>query len=206
MSEIIIKNFYSKKNQVSLVNRDGLICIRKKFADINDCAAEIEELSNLKALCVPRIIEVVDNCIYMSYIEGELLLDRYLSASKPEMDNLAYMLADFIKSYSKQRNGRCLADLNFRNFIVNEGCLYGVDFENTENGEELNAVIAATAFAVLYDIKISDKAEFIKAFLSRFNFSKNYLIDAISNELTVIKKRRGLTDSSNYIEFLNNLI
>lgn len=192
MAEIIIKSFYSKKNEVHLVCKNGLICMRKIFGEENSFLREKAELLALKEINVPQIIEIKKNCIYTSYIEGELLLDKYLSASIEEMPQLANMFADFLISYTNLRKGKLLADMNFRNFIVSGEKVFGVDFEEVKEGDFLLSVAQAIAFCMLYDIDMQKKEEFAKCLIQRFEFDKEKFAGALNHELCTLKKRRNI--------------
>ncbi|NCA67358.1 MAG: hypothetical protein EOM87_04770 [Clostridia bacterium] len=193
MNDNVIKKFYSKKNQVELVERGGTFCIRKIFTDNISCAKEKAELEALRDQNVPKIIETGDNYIYMTYLEGELFLDRFLTADNAELERLALMLAAFIKSYCAIRHGRCVSDLNFRNFILCKQTLFGVDFEDTEEGGEITAVSKAVAFALLYDIEENNKKSFCEKLISEFSFDKKEIDKAVNKELSCLALRRGIT-------------
>ncbi len=191
-NERIITNFYSKKNSVALVETPDGLCIKKVFADRDNCIREHAELTALKGKRVPKILKKADNCIYMEYIEGELLLDAFLKADRAGLARLAGLLAGFISEYCDCRKGRCLADLNYRNFIICGNALYGIDFENTEAGSVLSALSNAIAFALLYDLDKDGKDYFVACLASHFSYDRDSLIKAVEEQLEVIMQRRGI--------------
>lgn len=190
MNEITVKDFLSKKNSVSLVESGGVFMVKKIYSDLSRMENEIRELDALKGQNAPKIIRVEDNRLYMTYIEGELFLDAFLKGDLEELKNLASMLADFIKAYSSIRQGRALTDLNFRNFILSGGALYGVDFEETEAGELSSPIHKAAAFSLFYDIPKEHKRYFIKELFSASGIPINK--SALRDEADKLSKRRNI--------------
>lgn len=196
MNEIIIKSFISKRNKVQLVEVDGTLMVKKAFEKEKDCKKEIQELNMLAALNVPKIIHCTKNCIYMTYIEGKLLLDLLLSSTKKDMPFLARLLAQFLKEYHSVTQNRIIDDLNFRNFIVVEDILYGVDFENTKIGQLEECIAKAVAFVLFYEISDEKKEIFIMSMLEEVNFSKKDIMTYLTKEIDFLAERRNVSKPS----------
>lgn len=190
MIEKTIKTFYSKRNKVLLVEVDGKLMVKKIFADVKDCQREIEQLHALKSINVPSIISFGQDYILMTYIEGELLLDLLLSSTKDELPFLAKLLAQYLVGYHASTKDRIIADLNFRNFIVAKGTLYGVDFENTKTGTLEESIAKAIAFVLYYDLLEENKKVFILSLLEQARFTKEEIMPYLESELDFLEQRR----------------
>lgn len=202
MSQILLNQFNSKKNKVYLIEEQGVLLIKKIYVD--SCAFENEsrELPLLEGLRVPQIVKKEENTLYLSYIEGNLLLDEFLDKPLEDMTLLANMLADFLLSYNKRR-GRCVADLNFRNFIVNDFC-YGVDFEDPPQGDLTECAAKAAAFCFLYDAQTNKKTAFCR---SLFNSMRVTAASAATKAyIKLLCERRGTDfDENSVMTFLRSI-
>ncbi len=124
--------FKSKRNTV--YREDD--CVIKCFASSQDFDAESYIYDQLSGSSLaPKVIEKKQSCIVTEYIDGCLLFD----ALEQSLDDPSKQARLFELYFAWCRNfyeltALNLGDTNFRNFIIKEGRLYGVDFESCEQG------------------------------------------------------------------------
>lgn len=198
MENKTIKKFYSKRNDVTLIEREGVLIVKKQFATKRSYNKELRELIVLQGKAVPNIVEYGDKIIYIEYIDGELLLDKFLLADNKELKRIAELFANFIKSYCAIRRGKALGDVNFRNYIIKNDKIYGVDFENVTCGNELNTLSKSIAFAMLYDADKERKQYFCECLANNFNYKKTLVI-AVNKEIKALGKRRNKDYSNDFL-------
>lgn len=198
----IIQQFKSKKNSVYLVEEQGKLLIKKVYCDGLSFDNERRELPLLEGLRVPQIVRQEKNTLYLSYIEGKLLLDEFLDKPIEEMPRLANCLADFLLSYFKRR-GKCLSDLNFRNFVINDFC-YGIDFEESSQGELTECAAKAAAFCFLYDTQPDKKTAFCRSLFGRMGVVA--FTAATKAYIKMLCERRGIAfDEEAVSDFLGSI-
>ncbi len=145
--------FRSRKNRVFRVMYNGRLQIAKVYPSARSDVASEEFLLLGKCrelgLRVPMPVELVGSTIVMTYLEGPNVADvadRFLSdeansGAKPEMspDQMADGLADWLASFHKAFGfSLCRGDTILRNFLQTEGKIYGLDFEETHNGDTID--------------------------------------------------------------------
>jgi tRNA A-37 threonylcarbamoyl transferase component Bud32 len=171
--------FKSKRNQVTLIEREGQPFILKRFNDLR--ALSIEQ-----SLC--PTVEVGEDYLIKEYVEGELLLDALEAANPVQAEQLAGLLAGYLDRFHNKNPHTILSDLNFRNFIVNARGITCIDFDQATAGEPLQDHAAAIAFLELYDtIPEGTKSAFRTTFtaLSGFSMEKE-----IQTHIEFLKSRR----------------
>ncbi len=89
-----------------------------------------------------------------------------------------------------------LYDVNFRNFIICEDQVFGIDFEDVQVGLQINDYIKAIAMYLLYDpIESSFKKRVVNQLLLYLDEQESYKIDVLNNminkEIGNIKNRRS---------------
>ncbi|HHT92750.1 MAG TPA: hypothetical protein PLI11_01225 [Clostridia bacterium] len=194
----IIKRFESKKNSVFLVSVEGIMQVVKVHESEEKAYFESEVLKRLYLYAnVPKVIKVESNRIYMEYIEGKLAVDYFLECDTEEVKELARQMLSFCRVYSDQFDNFRLSDTNFRNFIVvemdEEIELYGVDFEEREEGTLIKSAAELCAFSFLYDVDAYKKKTFYNTIASNCSEQEvDFLNDYIFNSLNKLIKRRRL--------------
>jgi hypothetical protein len=161
MADKVLTYYNCRRNQVSLLEREGALMVCKKFAEGENADNEAYVLSLLKGIGAPKFLGRDGNTLFIEYIEGKLFLDCYIEAYESEMSHLGAMLGRYIKDFY-EKTGLILTDLNFRNFIMCGEELKGVDFEQAEEGELLISVSKAAAFAALYETESGGNDYFIE--------------------------------------------
>jgi len=97
-----------------------------------------------KSLTVPKVIEAREGVILMDYIAGEPLVDVLNQTFEPALMN---MLAEWYYNYHRAHE-MIKGDPRLRNFIHNNGQIYGVDYEESRPDSWI-LDIAGTAASVL---------------------------------------------------------
>jgi tRNA A-37 threonylcarbamoyl transferase component Bud32 len=81
-------------------------------------------------ITIPEVIDARDNVILMSYVPGEPLVEIINRTFEPLIiERLAQWYHDFHSVHDKIKG-----DPRLRNFIYNDGVLYGIDFEEAQSG------------------------------------------------------------------------
>ncbi len=206
--QLILKACESKRNQVHVVKgMDESLYVLKRMQDENSRKQEIKFLQLLRdnGVAVPCIIETCGEYILLEYLEGETYLEKYEEleadiASEKEIAGLIHMLLDWIeqfyqvtkKYYNKQI---IIQDINFRNFIVDQDRIYGVDFELCKEGDIVGELGKIVAFAFLYEpIGTLWKQRFVDCFIQiasqKFCINREELEHVYYNQLEKITNRR----------------
>ncbi len=194
----IVKQFESKKNSVFLVNMEGTLQVLKVHESEESAFFEADVLQRLYLHAnVPKVIKLESNRIYMEYIEGKLAVDYFLECDVKGAAKLAELMLSFCRVYSEQFGNYRLSDTNFRNFIVVEKeCdveLYGVDFEESEEGPLIKSAGDLCAFSFLYEVEADKKKAFYHAVASNWSEQEvDMLNDYILTSLNKLVTRRRL--------------
>lgn len=194
-----MKYFKSKKNTVYL--KDD--CVVKEFRSSVNMATEFNVLQALDGNFSPRIIKKEGLKLTIEYINGELLLDKYLVADEKSAIKLAMSLGKTVLGLRKILCDRIPNDENFRNYIIKDEAIFRVDFEETAQGTIECWLAQIMAFAMLYDVKLSVKKSFINTLtvsvphseMLSFEFEKElkflanrWNVDFPKNDFSEIKK------------------
>ncbi len=132
-----LQRFKSKKNVVFLLRVwpsgrvSSIRVVAKLFVmDRFDDELHILREGYQKGLAVPRVLGAQDGVILMSFIPGEALVERINRTFEP---GLIDRLAEWYYGYHMAL-GRNKGDPRLRNFIISNGVIFGVDFEESEPG------------------------------------------------------------------------
>ncbi|WP_461204691.1 BUD32 family EKC/KEOPS complex subunit [Clostridium sp. DL1XJH146] len=209
-----IKEFYSKRNKVSLIEKDSKKYIykihstEKSFCFEKDFYFKLYENNNNK-LKTPKLISCNENekILVIEYIEGCTLIEKLEELEKINCENCEleaiglilklykwieiFYSIEFIKSDKIMLN-----DINFRNFIVKEDEIYGIDFEDLQSEGYKDRTGELIAFYLMYKPIFSIfKNNVIEKVIDYLVEEKGYneieLKNDINKELNIIKKRRG---------------
>ncbi len=134
VSLLSLERLKSRKNIVvhlEITNNEQttpLDVVAKMFVvDKFDIEFRILKSSWEKSLAVPEVIEARNGVILMDYITGEPLVDILNRTFEP---SLIGMLADWYYNYHRAHD-MIKGDPRLRNFIHNNGQIYGVDYEES---------------------------------------------------------------------------
>ena len=194
-----MKYFKSKKNTVYL--KDD--CVVKEFRSSVNMETEFNVLQALDGNFSPRIIKKEGLKLTIEYINGELLLDKYLVVDEESAIKLARSLGKTVLGLRKILCDCIPNDENFRNYIIKDEAIFRVDFEETAQGTIECWLAQIMAFAMLYDVKLSVKKSFINTLtvsvphseMLSFEFEKElkflanrWNVDFPKNDFSEIKK------------------
>lgn len=195
----------SKRNNVFRIVEDEGIYILKKFENHENYIREKEVLSILKkaGINVPSIIKAEENYLYLEDLGEVNFLEWYEEQEKNNaldismVYNLCSWFKDFYSAvfefYKKQF---ILYDVNFKNFIICDNKVYGIDFEQVRPGHIEEDAGRLSAFALTYNPSMTEwKMDFrnilINILSNELNIEKEKIISEENKELAAIKKRRG---------------
>ncbi|MDD3863815.1 MAG: NTP transferase domain-containing protein [Eubacteriales bacterium] len=122
----------SRRNRVT---RTGPL-VTKQFTSAEDCAAEKEIYDQLAGSGLSTaLLQADENRIVTEYADGPLLFNE-LEAGLRDPDRQSELFDLFFKWSAQfyRRTGLVLGDSSFRNFILRDGHLCGVDFESCRQG------------------------------------------------------------------------
>jgi len=195
----------SKRNNVFRIVEDEGTYILKKFENHENYIREKEVLSILKkaGINVPSIIKAEENYLYLEDLGEVNFLEWYEEQEKNNALNISmvYELCSWFKDfysavfefYKKQF---ILYDVNFKNFIICDNKVYGIDFEQVKPGHIEEDAGRLSAFALTYNPSMTEwKMDFrnilINILSNELNIEKEKIISEENKELAAIKKRRG---------------
>lgn len=197
----------SKRNQVHRVIGDNDKYISKGFSDIESFKREVKVNNILKqeACKVPDILKKEEITVLYEDLGDITLLDWYEEEERKDSvnySNMVYILANWMKEFysatSKHyKDTYTINDINFRNFIVNNGEIYGIDFEQSKFGKIETDAGRLIAFALTYEPIMTEwKIVFSKILLNilieTLNIDKGLTIEERDRELREIEMRRGV--------------
>lgn len=135
------KTFRSKKNKVQKINYDGKYFVLKEynpeFLEGLKIEKDLLESCEERGILVPKIIKAKNDTLILEYISGKnckRLFDKIedVKVKKRILSNIASWLAKFHKEFElKKRRG----DSILANFISTDEKVYGIDFEEAEEGD-----------------------------------------------------------------------
>lgn len=134
----VLEDFKSRKNKVQLCLYNNKKVVLKKHSNIKYKQNESEALNKFSMTgYAPTLIENGSDYIICEYLEGELLHDKFqellFKEKIDEIIKLAHSLSIFLQMYHTVTN-KILFDVNFRNFVYQDGRIYCIDYELTQNG------------------------------------------------------------------------
>jgi tRNA A-37 threonylcarbamoyl transferase component Bud32 len=130
-----VERLKSKKNIVVHLKIDAdepIDIVAKLFVvDRFDIEQRILKSSWEKGLAVPRVVTAENGVILMDFISGNLLVDTLNQSFNPELTD---MLAKWYYNYHSAHE-MVKGDPRLRNFIHQNGQIYGVDFEESRSAD-----------------------------------------------------------------------
>lgn len=190
----IIKKFDTKRNKVYLAERLNRRYIVKQYASGASLDSEFKVLRALEGKAnVPRAIHRSDNEIVMDYIPGDSLAIRYAKGSLLEMPTLAVQFAKFLKSFMAALPGYSINDINYRNYIINKGVCFGLDFEFIVEGNITRTAAESVAFGLLVDnVSVEKKKLFLKTFLKEMGVKIADIREQLVKEINKHARNMGV--------------
>ncbi|MGD9396549.1 MAG: hypothetical protein PVJ05_09000 [Candidatus Thorarchaeota archaeon] len=147
-SIISMKRLKSRKNivvRLEILLKEQtmpLEVVAKMFvADKFDIELRILKSSWEKSLAVPEVVEAREGVILMDYISGEPLVDILNRTFEPSLIDI---LAEWYYNYHSAHD-MIKGDPRLRNFIHNNGQVYGVDYEESRPGPWISDIGGSAA-------------------------------------------------------------
>jgi len=131
-----VKRFFSRKNNTWLVTAGEREYVLKEYV-MGDPGKEWEILvkCHKEGVKAPEPIGIDERGLLMEYLRGEPLSDR---GSLSDMQCVG--LARWMHSFHTALPGMKRGDPMLRNFVEHYGVIYGMDFEEAEEGDPLEDV------------------------------------------------------------------
>lgn len=198
----IEEQFFSRRNHVYKLHAkrtsgEDFFIVLKKF-NCGNIQDEFKVINALKGIRVPKILAKSGNTICLEYIGGPTLLAAFESSeAKGEPCNeLIEQFVDFLGSFYDSLPGSIYGDVNFRNFIVGSGGVYGIDFENVHIGSKETDIGKAVAFLQTYNPAFTDYKKHMAEILIKYSAAELNLdipsvLDAAGKEFQNMELRRN---------------
>ena len=175
------ERFFSRRNKVALLEKDGVEFVRKVYEDFDSAQRERDCYALLlnRKVSVPTLLYEGPKELHLTYIRGITaleLLDRQEAECRPDMEPwrmLTVWCCDFYR-----KSGLVLGDPNLRNFILESDSVrwFGVDFECCEIGDPSRDFAELLAFLLCYSPENTPLKQRISNEM-RSVFSKGMLFD-----------------------------
>ncbi len=214
----VMRQFRSKRNQVCLVRAhkvDGTECelvVKRAGEQTADLSREagLQALLHQRGLAVPQLLLAKPRYLVMQYIAGETLVD-YLEGAEQRLPLSPHILQGAVRPLAQQLaawlrrfyritadsfgHATIMGDVNLRNFLLCDGRVYGVDFEDARPGDIAEDAGRILAFALTYDPaftpwKRAVVEELSLAFREMLQLPAEPLQRAMEAELKAIRRRR----------------
>lgn len=211
-SYTFIKRFRSKRNRVYLVRNPAITrqkrnCVLKVFSNPGDLVKEAAFLEILKqqGVRVPRVLHRGSNYLLLEYIDGENLADFVEQMEKkgvppedvyPIADSLCKWLKSFYRAAQEALHKRIIMkDVNLRNYIVRDGKIYGIDFEEAGEGSPEEDFGKICAFLLTYRpeytlLKLELVRYIFGTAVKKLKLNPDLIMNELVKELLAIKRRR----------------
>lgn len=197
----------SKKNQVYRIIEDGKRYIEKIFSDTERMENEVQILKVLKkqGCNVPEILGICENRLLLEDLGEVTLLDWYESKENEDSTDYTEMIEKLSKwmkcfysiTHNYYNKSIILFDVNFRNFLVKDDEIYGIDFEESQFGNLETDAGKLAAFSMTYnpamsEWKLSFVEEMVKVLSWELELKRELVMEEREKELIRIKSRRTL--------------
>jgi len=193
---LVQKRFQSKKNTVAYVIFNSQPRILKWFVPGLKQNMEIEYdvlnkgFSELH-IPSPMVKDIENNVLVMSYITGENLCDIIngpLNALEDKI-KIVHLLAgwfvNFHTFFKTEDRFRLRGDANLKNFIINKGSIWGVDFEESRIGKPSEDLATLCASLLSTDPMFTDeKFQFCQIFLNEYRKSVKWDVEHLSADIS----------------------
>ena len=197
----------SKKNQVYRVIEDDRSYIQKTFIEPEKMEKEIQALRVLKkeGCNVPEILKIFKNTLLLEDLGEVTLLDWYVKKEKEDSVDYSEMiekLSQWMKcfysiTYNHYSRSIILSDVNFRNFLIKDDEIFGIDFEESQAGNIETDTGKLAAFSMMYNPAMTEwKLRFVeemeKVLSCKLKLKRELVMEEREKELLQIKNRRAI--------------
>lgn len=195
----------SKRNQVSRIIEGDESYISKIFINDESLTKERELLTILDAsgANVPKILKSYEQELFLEDLGDLTLLSWYEDFEKHNSYDYTYMLMKFVRwlnsfyiiTYNHFNKYYILNDVNFKNFMISGNEVYGIDFEQSGDGNIKTDAGKIAAFALTYDPaftewKIRFHDDLIEVLSQELSINKDDILQEERKELEAIIERR----------------
>jgi len=137
----VLETYDSRKNTVQKVKYGDELFIVKRFNPdlVSGLAVEREILRNCEemGIAVPELIDSTDDLLILEYIPGDDCKTLFDRGDVDVLRSIAGWLADFHGAFDdSRRRGDCI----LANFIMHDSRIYGIDLEESSQGNYLRDV------------------------------------------------------------------
>jgi len=184
----IISTLSSKVKTVCKVASCGEIFILKEYPTCEDALKEAQIVNSVAMTgYAPKVIECEGNKALYEYIDGESFYDSFRLATMTDdaqsMELLATRLSIFLQMIYSLTD--CvMKDIDFRNYIVKDGRVIGVDFSQVDNGMPYEDLASAIVFALISSVgEYYDSFPFVQKLLECFKLTMFDVINEVKSKL-----------------------
>lgn len=193
---LLQKRFQSKKNRVAYVIFNSQPRILKWYVPGLKQNMEIEYdvlKKGFSELHIPSPLEkdTENNVLVMSYITGENICDTINDPHSTPEDKIkvVQLLADWFVNFhtffKSEDRFRLRGDANLKNFIINKGIVWGVDFEESRIGKPGEDLATLCASLLSSDPMFTDeKFQFCQSFLDAYQKSVRWDVEQLNKEIS----------------------
>lgn len=174
-----LKKFESKRNDVYAINYEGKQFIVKIYKNKDSRIIEEKNLKKLNkhGLNVPRIISAHENILIEEFIDGKTIGEAIYTNTN-WIEDLAKWLSK-LHSIKYNKMPILKGDCNLKNFIFTKKGIYGIDFENTSQGDPIHDLGKICFFIIdsTSTLRKEKKKEMIKEFIQKYQKYSRQKID-----------------------------
>ena len=151
-----ISGIRSKKCKFLLVERQGNKHYLLVYAKPSACEMQYNtlRLMRLRAMRVPKVVQMADNEILLDFIEGNTLYEEIAGGPVFKFAMLAGALAKFMQDFCTYTPDKRMGDVDFRSYIVRGSVIYGFDFDCVITGTYAEEIADAIC-SLLAEPKVS---------------------------------------------------
>lgn len=200
----VVCELSSKDKKVFKVEHEDKIYVLKEYPDEQAALKEVQAVKKIALTgYAPEVIEYENNKAVYEYIDGENLHDAFRKATmlddKQGMELLATRLAIFLHIIYSFTD--CvMKEIDFKNYVIKDGRVIGVDFSSVDNGMPYEDVASAISYALLNSVgEYYDSYPFIDKLLE---CSRLKLIDIVNEINASLKKRKEKSRDGGDIEMM----
>lgn len=200
----VVCELSSKDKKVFKVEHEDKIYVLKEYPDEQAALKEVQAVKKIALTgYAPEVIEYENNKAVYEYIDGENLHDAFRKATmlddKQGMELLATRLAIFLQIIYSFTDS-VMKEIDFKNYVIKDGRVIGVDFSSVDNGMPYEDVASAISYALLNSVgEYYDSYPFIDKLLE---CSRLKLIDIVNEINASLKKRKEKSRDGGDIEMM----
>lgn len=195
----------SKRNKVYRLIDDEGNSILKIFSNKEDMEKELTllQLLHTNGCKVPEVLKITSDSLYLEDLGDMTLLNWLEKSERVSSEDILHViakLADWLAAFYDTISSRLglnyiMNDVNFRNFLIKDDEIFGIDFEQSKEGDMVEDFGKLAAYALAYDPQMTDwKKKFVKLLIDqlslKFNISTVSIESEMEKELVRINLRR----------------